>query len=54
MLDEDEFYMTIVALDEIYNFVVLSFFSFENVKMFKRLIIKFQDHNNRVQVFIAL
>jgi hypothetical protein len=26
MSDEDELYMKIVALDEIYNFVVLSFF----------------------------
>jgi hypothetical protein len=34
MLDEDEFYMKIVALDEIYNFVVLSFL-FEDVKMIK-------------------
>ena len=25
ILDEDDFYMKIVALDEIYNFVVLSF-----------------------------
>jgi hypothetical protein len=54
MLDEDEIYMTIVALDEMYNFVVLSFFSFEDVKMFKKLIIKFQDHNNRVQVLVTL
>jgi hypothetical protein len=28
-LDEDEIYMKIVALDEIYNFVVLSFFIWE-------------------------
>jgi hypothetical protein len=34
MSDEDEFYMKIVALDEIYNFVVLSFL-FEDVKMIK-------------------
>jgi hypothetical protein len=26
MLDEDKLYMKIVALDEIYNFVVLSFY----------------------------
>jgi hypothetical protein len=26
MLDEDKIYMKIVALDEIYNFIVLSFF----------------------------
>jgi hypothetical protein len=32
---EDELYMKIVALDEIYNFVVLSFFSFEYVKILK-------------------
>ena len=25
-LDEDDFYMKIIALDEIYNFTVLSFF----------------------------
>ena len=37
-LDEDEIYMKIVALDDIYNFLVLSFFSFEDVKMLKKLI----------------
>ena len=26
IMDEDDFYMKIVALDEIYNFLVLSFF----------------------------
>jgi hypothetical protein len=35
--DEDEIYMKIVALDEIYNSVVLSF-SFEDIKMLKNLI----------------
>jgi hypothetical protein len=30
MSDEDELYMEIVALDEIYNFVVLSFFIWES------------------------
>jgi hypothetical protein len=34
--DEDDFYVKIVALDEIYNFLVLSFFSFEIVKMLKK------------------
>jgi hypothetical protein len=41
MSDEDELYMKIVALDEIYNFVILSF-SFEDVKMLKKLIINFR------------
>jgi hypothetical protein len=53
MLDKDELYMKIVAFDEIYNFVVLSF-SFEDAKMLKKLIIKFQDHNIHVQVLVAL
>jgi hypothetical protein len=36
--DEDDFYMKIVALGEIYNFLGFSFFfSFEVVKMFKKL-----------------
>jgi hypothetical protein len=35
--DEDEIYMKIVALDEIYNSVVLSFL-FEDIKMLKNLI----------------
>ena len=34
--DNDEtFYVKIVALNEIYNFLVLSFFSFEFIKMLK-------------------
>ena len=37
MLDEDELYIKIVALDEIYNFLVLSFL-FENFKMLQKLI----------------
>ena len=32
--DEDDFYMKIIALDKIYNFLVLSF-SFEVFKMLK-------------------
>ena len=32
MSDEDNFYMQIVDLDEIYNFIVL-IFSFEDIKM---------------------
>jgi hypothetical protein len=35
--DEDEIYMKIIALDEIYNFIVLSF-SFDEVKMLKEII----------------
>ena len=37
-LNEDNFYMKIIDLDEIYNFLVLSFL-FEVVKMLKKLII---------------
>jgi hypothetical protein len=36
--NEDEIYMKIAALDEIYNFLVLSFFSFEDAKMLKKII----------------
>jgi hypothetical protein len=36
MSDEDKIYIKIVALDEIYNFVVLSFSS-EDVKMLKKI-----------------
>ena len=35
--NEDTFYMKVVALNEIYNFVVLSFL-FENVNMLKEII----------------
>jgi hypothetical protein len=35
MLDEDELYMKIVALDEIYNFVVLSFFHLRTLRCSK-------------------
>ena len=35
--DEDDFYMKIVALDEIYNFLVLNF-SFDDVKVLKKII----------------
>jgi hypothetical protein len=52
-LDEDEIYMKIIILDEIYNFVVLSF-SFKDLKMLKKNNIKFQEHNNRVLVLVAL
>ena len=34
-LNEDNFYMKIIDLDEIYNFLLLSF-SFEVVKMLKK------------------
>jgi len=34
-LNENTFYTKVVALNEIYNFVVLSF-SFEDVKMLKK------------------
>ena len=37
VLNEDNFYMKIIDLDEIYNFLVLSFFSFKVVKMLKKL-----------------
>ena len=36
-LNEDNFYMKIIDLDEIYNFLVLSFFLFEVVKMLKKI-----------------
>jgi hypothetical protein len=36
MLDEDEIYMKIVVLDEIYDFVVLSFFIW-GFKMLKKI-----------------
>ena len=36
--DEDDFYMKIIALDEIYNFLVLNFFSFDDVKVLKKII----------------
>jgi hypothetical protein len=42
MSDEDEIYIKIAALDEIYNFVVLSF-SFQDVKMLKKLIYNFRS-----------
>jgi hypothetical protein len=51
---EDDFYMNIVDLDEIYIFLVLSFFLFEKVKMLKKNYIKFQLHNNRVLSLVAL
>ena len=35
-LNEDNFYIKIIDLDEIYNFLVLSF-SFEVVKMLKKI-----------------
>jgi len=40
--DEDDFYMKIVALDEIYNFLVFSFF----IKIFKKIKQKFQRYIN--------
>ena len=39
-LNEDNFYMKIIDLDEIYNFLVLSF-SFEVVKMLKTKLITY-------------
>jgi hypothetical protein len=42
MSGEDELYMKIVALDEIYNFVALSFFLFKDINMLKKLIINFK------------
>ena len=35
MSDEDDFYVKVVVLDEIYNFVVQTFFLFEMVWMSK-------------------
>jgi hypothetical protein len=35
--NEDNFYINIVDHDEIYNFLVLSFFSFEIIKMLKKI-----------------
>ena len=37
VLNEDIFYMKIIDLDKIYNFLVLSFISFEIVKMLKKI-----------------
>jgi hypothetical protein len=37
ILDKDDLYMKIVALAEIYNFLVLSFFSFKVVKVLKKI-----------------
>jgi len=51
--DEDEFYMKILDLDEIYNFVVLSFFYLKTLKCSKNNI-KFQEHNNRGLVLVVL
>jgi hypothetical protein len=45
--DEDEFFMKIVALNEIYNILVLSFFIWRLYDAHKNNI-KFYDHNNRV------
>ena len=36
-LNENNFYMKIVDLDQIYNFLVLSFFSFKVVKTLKKI-----------------
>ena len=36
-LNENNFYMKIIDLNEIYNFLVLSFFSFEVVKVLKKI-----------------
>jgi hypothetical protein len=52
--NEDIFYMKVVALNDIYNFLVLSFFIFEIVKIHKKNNIKFQQHNNRVLALVAL
>ena len=46
--------MKMVALDEIYNFIVLNFFSFYDVKELKKNYIKLQHHNNRVLLLVAL
>jgi hypothetical protein len=35
--DEDDFYMKNVALDEIYNFLVLKFFNLRSLKCLKKL-----------------
>jgi len=52
MLDEDDFYMKI-ELDEIYNFLVLSFFIWDRWDGPKNYI-NFQLHNNHIQAFIIL
>ena len=36
-LNENNFYIKIIDLDEIYNFLILSFFLFEVVKMLKKI-----------------
>jgi hypothetical protein len=48
MLNENELYIKIIAVDEIYKFIVLSFFLFEDVKMLKKINNKFWDHKNYV------
>jgi hypothetical protein len=52
--DKDDLYKKIVSLNEIYNFIVLSFFSFEAIKMVKKDNTRFWQHINRVQVIVAL
>jgi hypothetical protein len=37
-LDKDEIYIKIVDLSEIYDFLVLIFFPFEDIKMLKQII----------------
>jgi hypothetical protein len=51
MSDEDDYYMKIIDLDEIYDFLVLNF-SFEDLKMLKN--IKVQHHNNRILALTTL
>jgi len=54
MMDEDDCYMKIVDLDEIYNFLVFSFFSVEDVKDAQKSYIKLRQHKNHVLSFVAL
>ena len=54
MSDEDNFYVKIVALDEIYNSLVLSFFRLKKLKGSKKNYVKFQYQNDRVLALVTL
>jgi hypothetical protein len=53
MSDDEELYTKFIDLDEIYNFLVLSFLIEESDMMLKNNI-KFQEHNNCVLMLITL
>jgi hypothetical protein len=52
LLNEDTFHMKVVALNENYNFIVLSFYIWD--RMQRKINIIFQQHNNRVLALVAL